>query len=175
MPHVCTHYPNLLHFRLRYGIIDSRKKDPRNRALGQKKSAQGGRRDSQMKTSTTVYFKLWNTLDPKKQKAALLAIKDRLLKYVESKVKEMYQDATTEVCDHELGLSMTVCSNSGEFPNGNLGEAVREFLADCNDPQLKGFQLVTDIGAATSSDVVGGGRNQLYGFGLPEIDIRTEF
>ena len=61
-----------------------------------------------------------------------------------------------------------------EFPNGNLGEIIRNFLADCQEPQLIGFELTTDIGAASAADVVGGGQGQTYG-SQATIPVRETF
>jgi hypothetical protein len=131
----------------------------------------------QKQASAAVYFKKWNELDQAKQASAFLSIRDRLRESVERKLRETYQDASVEVefGNDGLSLEVSVCADSGEIPNGNFGEAIRDFLANCDDPQLKGFQLVTDIVAAESYDVVGGGQGQLYGTGPSEVEIRTEF
>jgi len=127
-------------------------------------------------TKARVYFKLWAWLDRAKQLEAFRTIRSKLFDYVSRKTKELLLDASTTIAIDEESetLNMTISSPTREFPNGNLGEIIREFLTECQEPQLVGFEVVVDIFAAQSADVVGGGRVQLYGE-VSTIAVRTEF
>ena len=130
-----------------------------------------------MRTVALVSFRDWSRLDLLKQQLALSVIKEDLRRWVKQKVAELYPDAAV-VLDQQGNagdLVVKVELERGEFPNGNLGEFIRTFLANCQEPQLLGFELTTEIGGISATDVVGGGLDQLYGTGPVTVRARKEF
>lgn len=128
-------------------------------------------------TSARVYFR--NTeLDPNRCREALLIISTPLRNYVAEWEKTHHPRTTTKVSLVEKyypALLVEVLGRQGDFPHPiPLEETIRIFIATCQEPEIKGFELTTDILFEWSTDVAGGGIGQLHG-DLFAIPIRSEF
>ena len=129
-----------------------------------------------MQTKARVYFKLWAGLNAIKQLEALRAIQSKLCDYVSNKAKALLPDASTEVVIDEESeiLRVTISSPTQKFTDGGLSVIIREFLVECQEPQLVGFEMIVGFFATHATVVVGGGREQLCG-DMSKIAVRFEF